>query len=151
MVELYWTRLWEIDKPIDFPYILFVFEILKIPFFKNRQFSIFLEHSIKFSSIKIFEGIHNFRAFAIEFNVWVASLIYMYRIFNYSWFIKHWDNDTNYITVATLNSLPIGFCRLLLLFFNSFMPNVFSHLYQLDESISNFRVVGWYFSFLFKF
>ena len=32
-----------------------------------------------------------------------------------------------------------------------FMPNVFSHPYKLDESISNFRVVGWYFSFLFKF
>ena len=31
------------------------------------------------------------------------------------------------------------------------MPRVFSHPYQLDESISNFRVVGWYFSFLFKF
>ena len=27
------------------------------------------------------------------------------------------------------------------------MPNVLSHPYQLDESISNFRVVGWYFSF----
>ena len=26
-----------------------------------------------------------------------------------------------------------------------FMPNVFSHPYQLDESISNFRNVGWYF------
>ena len=31
------------------------------------------------------------------------------------------------------------------------MPNVFSHPYQLDEFISNFRVVGWYFSFLYKF
>ena len=31
------------------------------------------------------------------------------------------------------------------------MPNVFSHPYQLDESFSNFRVVGWYFLFLFKF
>ena len=32
------------------------------------------------------------------------------------------------------------------------MPNVFSHPYQLDESISNFRVVRWLvFSFLFKF
>ena len=30
--------------------------------------------------------------------------------------------------------------------FNPFMPNVFSHPYQLNESISNFRVVGWYFS-----
>ena len=30
------------------------------------------------------------------------------------------------------------------------MLDVFSHPYQLDESISNFRVVGWYFSFLFK-
>ena len=30
------------------------------------------------------------------------------------------------------------------------MLNVFSHPYQLDESISNFRVVGWYFSFLFN-
>ena len=37
------------------------------------------------------------------------------------------------------------------LLFNTFKPNVFSHPYQLDESISNFRVVGWYFSFLFKF
>ena len=34
---------------------------------------------------------------------------------------------------------------------NPCMLNVFSHPYQLDESISNFRVVGWYFSFLFKF
>ena len=31
------------------------------------------------------------------------------------------------------------------------MPNVFSHSYQLDESISNFRVVGLYFSCLLKF
>ena len=36
-------------------------------------------------------------------------------------------------------------------FLNPFMTNVFSHPYQVDESISNFRVVGWYFSFLFKF
>ena len=33
--------------------------------------------------------------------------------------------------------------------FNPFMPNVFSHPYQLDESISNFRVAGVYFSFFF--
>ena len=31
------------------------------------------------------------------------------------------------------------------------MPNVFPHPYQLNESIKNFRVVGWYFSFLFNF
>ena len=31
------------------------------------------------------------------------------------------------------------------------MPNLFSHPFQMDESISNLRVVGWYFSFLFKF
>ena len=31
--------------------------------------------------------------------------------------------------------------------FNPFMWNVFSHPYQLDESISNFRVVGLYFHF----
>ena len=30
---------------------------------------------------------------------------------------------------------------------NPFMPNVLPHLYQLNESVSNFRVVGWYFSF----
>ena len=30
------------------------------------------------------------------------------------------------------------------------MPNVFSNPYQLDESISNFRGVGGYFSLLFK-
>ena len=34
---------------------------------------------------------------------------------------------------------------------NLLMPNVFSDPYQLDESISNFRIVGWYFSFSFKF
>ena len=28
--------------------------------------------------------------------------------------------------------------------FNPFMPNVFSHAYQLDKSISNFKVVVWY-------
>ena len=33
---------------------------------------------------------------------------------------------------------------------NPFMSNVFSQRYQFDKSISNFRVVGWYFSFLFK-
>ena len=32
-----------------------------------------------------------------------------------------------------------------------FMSNVFSHSYQLDESIFNVRVVGWHFTFLFKF
>ena len=32
-----------------------------------------------------------------------------------------------------------------------FMPNGTSHWYQLDLSISQFRVVGWYFSFSFKF
>ena len=31
------------------------------------------------------------------------------------------------------------------------MPNGFSHIYQLDEFFSNFMVVEWYFSFLFKF
>ena len=30
------------------------------------------------------------------------------------------------------------------------MPNIFSHPYQLDKPLFNFRVVGWYFSFLFK-
>ena len=35
---------------------------------------------------------------------------------------------------------------------NPFNPNVFSHLYQLDDAISNFRVVAaWYFSFFFQF
>ena len=34
---------------------------------------------------------------------------------------------------------------------NPFMPNVFSHHYQLDESISNLRVVGKYVSIPFKF
>ena len=37
------------------------------------------------------------------------------------------------------------------LLFNPFIPNGFPNPYQLDESIYNFRVVGWYFSFLFKF
>ena len=32
-----------------------------------------------------------------------------------------------------------------------FTPNGISNCYQLDLSISNFRVVGWYFSFSFKF
>ena len=35
--------------------------------------------------------------------------------------------------------------------FNPFMPNGISHRYQLEQSISVLRDVGWYFSFLFKF
>ena len=34
---------------------------------------------------------------------------------------------------------------------NPFKPNGISHCYQLDQSISILRVVGWYFTFLFKF
>ena len=32
-------------------------------------------------------------------------------------------------------------------FINPFMPGGISHCYQLDQSISVLRVVGWYFSF----
>ena len=35
--------------------------------------------------------------------------------------------------------------------FNPFMPNIFSHPYQLVEFIFNVRVVWWYFSFLLDF
>ena len=53
---------------------------------------------------------------------------------------------------APVSGIIMFFLILVLTFcFNPFMLNVFSHPYQLDESISNFRVVGWYFSFLFKF
>ena len=34
---------------------------------------------------------------------------------------------------------------------NPFKPNGISHFYHLDQSISLLRVVGWYFSFSFKF
>ena len=34
---------------------------------------------------------------------------------------------------------------------NPFMPNGISHRYQLEQSISVLRVVGWYFFILFKF
>ena len=34
---------------------------------------------------------------------------------------------------------------------NPFKPNGISHCYQFDKSISVLRVVGWYFTFLFKF
>ena len=43
-----------------------------------------------------------------------------------------------------------GFVARVILLVNPCMPIVFSHPYQLDESISNFRIVVWYFSFLFK-
>ena len=49
-------------------------------------------------------------------------------------------------TVHCLVSLMAMFARTIDwqtgLSFNPFMPNVFFHLYQLDESISNFSVVG---------
>ena len=35
--------------------------------------------------------------------------------------------------------------------FNQFRLNGISHSYQLDQSISVLKVVGWYFSFLFRF
>ena len=53
--------------------------------------------------------------------------------------------------LRTKNSCVGSYILLPLRLINPFMPNVFSHLYQLDESISNFRVVGWYFSFILKF
>ena len=34
---------------------------------------------------------------------------------------------------------------------NPFKPNGIFHCYQLDQTISILRVVGWYFTFLFKF
>ena len=39
-------------------------------------------------------------------------------------------------------SPPALTCPVLSLVINLFMPNVFSHPYQLNEFISNFRVVG---------
>ena len=42
-----------------------------------------------------------------------------------------------------------GSCYLHLII-NPFMLNIFSHPYQFYESISNFRVVGWDFSLVFK-
>ena len=35
--------------------------------------------------------------------------------------------------------------------FNLLKPNGISNYYQLDQFISVLRIVGWYFSFLFKF
>ena len=45
------------------------------------------------------------------------------------------------------NIIAYIFCIQIL---SPFMLNVLSHSY-VDKSIFNFRVVGWYFSFLFKF
>ena len=65
---------------------------------------------------------------------------------------QHGTKSTN--TVLCLDSLMAMFARTIDgqtgLSFNSFMPNVFFHPCHLDESISNFRVVGWYFPCLFK-
>ena len=43
------------------------------------------------------------------------------------------------------------FADLILLIISPFKPNGISHHYHLDQSIFRFKVVGWYFSFLFKF
>ena len=52
-----------------------------------------------------------------------------------------------YFTIALLTGLiPVSHSHI-----NPFMPNGFSHPYQLDEFISYFRVVRWYFLFSFKF
>ena len=55
---------------------------------------------------------------------------------------------TNLIDMESLNPWDSGTYPIRI---NPFMPNVFSHPYQLDESISNFGGDGWYFTFLFKF
>ena len=44
----------------------------------------------------------------------------------------------------------VKFVRIVPILYNRVMPTVFSLPCQLDESISNFRVVGWYYSFLLK-
>ena len=46
---------------------------------------------------------------------------------------------------------PPSYRKGLLLYFNPFKPNGHSNPYQLEENITNFRVVEWYFSFLIKF
>ena len=50
------------------------------------------------------------------------------------------NNEINNNRITTLKQTKIANKGL-----NPFMPNVFSHPFQLDESISNFRFVGWYF------
>ena len=48
----------------------------------------------------------------------------------------YWIFSTK-ISCAGLNMKKINF--------NPFMANGLSHCYELDESISNFRDIGWYF------
>ena len=45
----------------------------------------------------------------------------------------------------------LGAVRVVALSINPFKPSIISHCYQLGQSISVLRDVGWYFSFLFKF
>ena len=52
-------------------------------------------------------------------------------------------------TIIWLQAMLSVYPNNIMFLLNPFMRNVFSNPYQLDKSISNFRVVGWYFSFLF--
>ena len=61
------------------------------------------------------------------------------------------NNEIVHILIKQNNEKEINRTFSAITEFNSFMHNVFSHPYQFVESISNFRVVGWCFSFLFKF
>ena len=51
------------------------------------------------------------------------------------------------LSLGCYSLMPLIKYKILCSCINPFMPNVFCHSYQLDKSISNFRVVGWYFSF----
>ena len=64
--------------------------------------------------------------------------------------IKPWQKFPNLQYFVENVSLHMKY-QALFGFFNPFKPNEISLSYQLDQSISVLRVVGAYFSFLFKF
>ena len=52
--------------------------------------------------------------------------------------------NTGLVKIKIQRNIVIIFLTIV---FNPFKPNEISHYYQLDQSISALRVVGWYFSF----
>ena len=64
------------------------------------------------------------------------------RYCNTDWFLMY---------ISQVKCFHSEFVHFMRTAFNPFMPNIISHSYQLEQSISVLRGVRWYFSFLFKF
>ena len=81
-------------------------------------------------------------------SMWICSFSPILILLTCLFWITGWVNLWNW---NKCNSQYWALLNYHLFIVNPFKPKEHSYLYQKDKSISNFRGVGWYYPFLFKF